>query len=421
MEKSSFAMAKFGLEGKEALPKRDCGFYVKYIFLFTSLIQFLIILGLVLFMVYGNAQAGTHTHLKVLEREVQERYNKYSIVSQRNTNLSRALNATIKEKQGLQGQLQKVKQDLEKCNSTQTPNPIPKLQEMLEMMFYHKMRLDECHTTLAHINISCNGDKAALRTQLDQTALAKKELEKNCRKSAESLSQARQEQERCQQELSSTQTLWESTRTNLDLLKDECRTLRTDVSYTFQRIKELLSPYACGSVQEQLNRLTQQTERLFLWQQDRETKYVGKSVCDMNLFQHRLNCSREKQALEKKLQETEKEVKGGQEEQKKLLGEKEQLGKELEEKSKAAAQAGYLRGQLNLCLNSKMGAFFDIPGLRAPAGGGTRLGPFPNTGSYVDALSQGIFRNLGKPSPEELQQLAQKMLEQYLAPQQSPR
>lgn len=74
MEKSSFAMAKFGLEAKEAMPKRDCGFYVKYIFLFTSLIQFLIILGLVLFMVYGNAQAGTDTHLKLLEEQVQSYY-----------------------------------------------------------------------------------------------------------------------------------------------------------------------------------------------------------------------------------------------------------------------------------------------------------------------------------------------------------
>ncbi|XP_071583887.1 plasmalemma vesicle-associated protein [Heliangelus exortis] len=418
MEKSSFAMAKFGLEGKEALPKRDCGFYVKYIFLFTSLIQFLIILGLVLFMVYGNAQAGTHTHLKVLEREVQERYNKYSLVSQRNTNLSRALNATIKEKQGLQGQLQKVKQDLEKCNSTQNPNPVPK--EMLEIMFYQKMSLDSCHATVTDINSTCNKDKAALRTQLEQRAQAEKELEQNCRKTNDTLSEARKEQKSCQQVLNDTRTLWESTRTNLGLLKDECRTLRSDVSYTFQRIKELLGPYTCGSVQEQLSWLTQQAERLFLWQQDRETKYVGKSVCDMNLFQSRLNCSREKQELEKKLRDSEKEVKGGEEERKKLLLEKEKLGKELEEKSKAAAQVGHLWGQLNLCLNSKMGAFFDIPGLRAPAGGGTRPGPFPNAGSYMDALSQGIFGNMGKPKPEELQQFAQKMLEQFLSPQKNP-
>lgn len=127
MEKSSYTMAKFGLEAKEAMPKRDCGFYVKYIFLFTSLIQFLIILGLVLFMVYGNAQAGTDTHLRLLEEQLQDRYNKIITLSGRNINLTRTLNATLKEKQGLQVLVQKVQRDLDKCNSTQAPNSIPKV------------------------------------------------------------------------------------------------------------------------------------------------------------------------------------------------------------------------------------------------------------------------------------------------------
>lgn len=127
MEKSSYSMAKFGLEAKEAMPKRDCGFYVKYIFLFTSLIQFLIILGLVLFMVYGNAQAGTDTHLRLLEAQLQDRYNKIITLSGRNLNLTRTLNATLKEKQALQVLAQKVQRDLEKCNSTQAANPIPKV------------------------------------------------------------------------------------------------------------------------------------------------------------------------------------------------------------------------------------------------------------------------------------------------------
>lgn len=127
MEKSRYAMAKFGLEAKEAMPKRDCGFYVKYIFLFTSLIQFLIILGLVLFMVYGNAQAGTDTHLRLLEEQLQDRYNKIITLSGRNMNLTRTLNATLKEKQGLQVLAQKVQRDLDKCNSTQGSNPIPKV------------------------------------------------------------------------------------------------------------------------------------------------------------------------------------------------------------------------------------------------------------------------------------------------------
>ncbi|NWH78092.1 PLVAP protein, partial [Piaya cayana] len=354
MEKSSFAMAKFGLEAKEAMPKRDCGFYVKYIFLFTSLIQFLIILGLVLFMVYGNAQAGTDTHLRLLEAQLQDRYGKIIALSGRNLNLTRTLNATIKEKQGLQALAQKVQRELDKCNSSQPLNPIPKLQEMMKIIFYQKTKLDECHMTISLINASCSADKATLRSQLDQTALAKKELEEKSRKAGDTLTQASQEKESCKQRLHATEADCEYTKANLDQQKRECSTLRTDMGFSFQRIKDLLSPYSCNIVHEELSRLTQRVEGLFLWQQDRETKYVGKNVCDVNLRQCQLNCSGEKQQLEKRLQDAEKQVKGGQEEKKKLLGEKEKLSKELEEKSKAAAQAGYFKEQLGICMGSKV-------------------------------------------------------------------
>ncbi|KAM9618953.1 plasmalemma vesicle-associated protein [Morphnus guianensis] len=413
MEKSSYAMAKFGLEAKEAMPKRDCGFYVKYIFLFTSLIQFLIILGLVLFMVYGNAQAGTDTHLRLLEEQLQDRYNKIITLSGRNMNLTRTLNATLKEKQGLQVLAQKVQRDLDKCNSTQGPNPIPKLQEMMKIIFYQKIKLDECHMTISVINASCSAEKALLRNQLDQTALAKKELEENCRKAGATLTKATQEQESCQRDLLNTRIACEPAKSNLDLLKHECRSLRSDMNYFFQRIKGLAVPYSCSDVNEQVTWLTQQTEGLFLWQQERETKYMGKSVCDMNMLQCRINCSREKQDLDKRLQDAEKQVKGNQEEKKKLLVEKEQLSKELEEKSKAAAQAGYLKDQLNICMGSKMDTFFDITGSRVLGSSGWP-GPFASTGSYADALrNQGIFGNMGKINVEEIQRTVQKIVEQY--------
>ncbi|NXJ33336.1 PLVAP protein, partial [Ciconia maguari] len=409
MEKSSYAMAKFGLEAKEAMPKRDCGFYVKYIFLFTSLIQFLIILGLVLFMVYGNAQAGTDTHLRLLEEQLQDRYNKIITLSGRNINLTRTLNATLKEKQGLQALAQKVQRDLDKCNSTQAPSSIPKVSPPLPGEGRRSpswVRGAATHPWV--LGDARSPEKALLRSQVDQTALTKKELEENCRKAGATLTKATQEQESCQRDLLTTRAVCESTKMNLDLQKHECSSLKSDVSYTFQRIKDMLRPYSCNDVHDQLAWLTQRAEALFLWQQERETKYVGKSVCDMNVLQCRINCSGEKQELEKRLQDVEKQVKGGQEEKKKLLAEKEQLGKELEEKSKAAAQAGYFKDQLNICMGSKMDAFFDITGSRSPGAGG-RLGPFTSTGSYADVLrNQGIFGNM-----EEIQRSVQKIMEQY--------
>ncbi|KAK2541874.1 Plvap [Columba livia] len=420
MEKSSYARAKFSLEPKEPMPKRDCGFYIKYIFLFTSLIQFLIILGLVLFMVYGNAQGGTDTHLRVLEEQLQDRFNKITILASRNMNLTRTLNATLKEKQGLQVLAQKVQRELEKCNSTQASNPLAKLQQMVMIISYQKRKLDECHMTISLINASCSAEKAQLRSQVDQSTLSKKDLEENCRKAGATLTKTTEEQKSCERELMTTKTVCESTKTNLELLKHECGSLRSDMSYSFQRIKDILSPYSCSTVHEQLNWLTQRTEGLFLWQQERETKYVGKSVCDMNLLQCRINCSGEKQELEKRLQDVEKQVEGGQEEKKKLLLEKEQLGKELEEKSKVAVQAGHLREQLSLCMGSKLDAFFDLTGSRVPLGSG-RSSPFVNTGSYADALqNQGIFGTMGKINAEEIQRTVQKIMEQYTSTLKNP-
>ncbi|NXX46512.1 PLVAP protein, partial [Tricholaema leucomelas] len=352
MEKSNYTMAKFGLETKEVMPKRDCGFYVKYIFLFTSLIQFLIILGLVLFMVYGNAQAGTDTHLRAMEEQVQNSYSKIIALSARNLNLTRTLNATLKDKQGLQVLLQKVQKDLDKCNSSQSPNP--KLQEIVKFTYLQKTKLDECYMTISVINASCNIEKAQVKSQLDQTTLTMKELEENTRRGGATLSQATQQLERCQQELLTARTNYESTKSQRDLLKDECRSLRSDMSYTFQRVKDTLNPYSCKDAHDLVNWLAQRTESFFLWQQERETKYVGKSVCDMYLHQCRVNCSRERQELEKRLQDAEKQIKGGQEERKKLVAEKEKLSKELKEKTNAATQAGYFKEQLNICLRSKV-------------------------------------------------------------------
>ncbi|XP_068776017.1 plasmalemma vesicle-associated protein [Struthio camelus] len=425
MDKSSYAMAKFGLEAKEAVPKRDCSFYMKYIFLFTSLIQFLIILGLVLFMVYGNAHAGTDTHLQLLERQMQDRYNKIITLSGRNANLTRALNATTKEKQGLQALVQKVQRELDKCNSSQPSHAKYELQEMMRIIFYQKTKLDECHMTISLINTSCHAEKAMLQSQQDQMALAKRESAESCAKAGAALSKVTRENEGCQRELLTTKTSCGTTRSQLELLKSECVSLQADVSYSLQRIKELLSPYSCGSAQEQLSWLTQRTEGLFLWQQERDTKYVGKTVCNMNVAQCQMNCSQDKQDLDKRLQDAEKQLQSSQEEKKKLAAAKEQLSKDLEEKSKAAAQATYLREQLNICMGSKMDAFFDVSGARVPGSPafGSRPGAFGKVGTYVnaDALhNQGIFGNMGKINVEEIQRSVQKIMEQYAPAPKNP-
>lgn len=116
MEKNPYTMAKLGLTAKENLrPKHNCCYYTRYFFLFLSLIQFLIILGLVLFMVYGNTQAGTEKHIQELESRVQERNAKVEGLEKKTGDLSRQLNASTGESRMLRQQLGKLNVSVKTC------------------------------------------------------------------------------------------------------------------------------------------------------------------------------------------------------------------------------------------------------------------------------------------------------------------
>lgn len=401
-------MAKFGLESKQAMPKQDCAFYMRYIFLFTSLIQFLIILGLVLFMVYGNAHAGTDKHVRLLDEQLQEHYHKIISLSGRNANLTRTLNATLKANQGLQGQLQKVQGQLEKCNSSQAPHGSPRLEDIRRTVLLQKTYLDNCYVTTKIINASCNAEKAQLQEQLNTAMQQKKELGQNSSKAAAALGKARQEQERCQQELKATGVLCDTTKAQLEHLKGERDTLRSNVLYNLRTMSISNKNFGCSQVEEQLRLLMHRIDELFSRQQKHESDYVGKSICDLTLQQCHLNCSHEKLELGRRLQEVQQQLRGGQEEQRKLLAEKERLSKELGEKSKAAAQANYFSEQLNLCMSTKVGTYYTAPQVPGSAVGSVRPVPFPS--SYADAL-----QNQDKIGMEDIQKMVQNMMEQYTA------
>ncbi|XP_041273124.1 plasmalemma vesicle-associated protein isoform X1 [Onychostruthus taczanowskii] len=411
MEKSSFAMAKFGLEHKEAMPKRDCGFYLKYIFLFTSLIQFLIILGLVLFMVYGNAQAGTDTHLRLLEEQVQSHYRKIVTLGATNANLSRALNATLKDKDKLQGMALKVQRELEKCNSSQTSSSIPQLRELL----FRQVRLTECQVITTLINTTCNAEKLQLQRQLDQASSSKKSLEDSGRQSQAELAKATRERDRCQQDLQSARTEGDLSRMELEVQKHRCSSLQSDVSEKILRISELAKQYQCKEAEKELGQIRDRVEGLLRRQQERDAHFVWRSSCELSVQQCRHNCSRDTQELHKRIQGLEKREKDGEEERKRVQAEKEKAGKELEEKRKeAVAMAESLRQQLGVCMGTKM-SHLDLPGSRVP-GSAARSGSFPGTGTYMELLKNTatLGTMAGMQNPAELQQMLQ-LMEQYTA------
>ncbi|XP_069818331.1 plasmalemma vesicle-associated protein [Dendropsophus ebraccatus] len=109
----NYAMAKFGLESKNILKTkhRGCWYYTKYFFFFLSIIQFLIILGLVLFMLYGNAHATTEGRLMSVENRYQnltidyawlngnysQLKSKYASLDKENQNCSKILYTVIRQ------------------------------------------------------------------------------------------------------------------------------------------------------------------------------------------------------------------------------------------------------------------------------------------------------------------------------------
>ncbi|XP_061594783.1 plasmalemma vesicle associated protein b [Cololabis saira] len=78
MYSSNYSRAKFGLEAKERLQKsrgKSCGYYMRIVFLFSSLIQSLIIVSLVLFLIYGQPEKSAQ---EKMVKELQLGYNRLS-------------------------------------------------------------------------------------------------------------------------------------------------------------------------------------------------------------------------------------------------------------------------------------------------------------------------------------------------------
>ncbi|XP_028259808.1 plasmalemma vesicle associated protein b [Parambassis ranga] len=115
MYSSSYSRAKFGLEAREPLHKpkgKSCGYYLKIIFFFSSLIQSLIIVSLVLFFIYGQPEKSAE------EKRVKELEMGFNRLSENNIQLRKEkaalgaqLGARTTEKGALEKDLAKLKTD----------------------------------------------------------------------------------------------------------------------------------------------------------------------------------------------------------------------------------------------------------------------------------------------------------------------
>ncbi|CAH6779773.1 Plvap [Phodopus roborovskii] len=99
-------------------PARGCWYYLRYFFLFVSLIQFLIILGLVLFMIYGNVHATTEASLKATEIRADNLYSQVMGLSAAQANLTKQLNISLHAKDTVMQLLLNARRELERINAS---------------------------------------------------------------------------------------------------------------------------------------------------------------------------------------------------------------------------------------------------------------------------------------------------------------
>ncbi|XP_029904967.1 plasmalemma vesicle associated protein b [Myripristis murdjan] len=121
MYSSSYSRAKFGLDAREPLHKpkgKSCGYYMRIVFFFSSLIQSLIIISLVLFLIYGQPEKTAE------EKRVKELELNFNKLSENNIKLRKEkgelgaqLGARTAEKAALEKELEKVKTE---ANTTVT-------------------------------------------------------------------------------------------------------------------------------------------------------------------------------------------------------------------------------------------------------------------------------------------------------------
>ncbi|MEQ2182416.1 hypothetical protein GOODEAATRI_022071 [Goodea atripinnis] len=113
MYSSSYSRARLGPESRQPLYRnkgKSCGYYMRIVFFFSSLIQSLIIVSLVLFLIYGQPEKSAE------EKRVEELEQGFNKLSKNNIDLRKEkgelgaqLAARTAEKAGLEKEMTKQK------------------------------------------------------------------------------------------------------------------------------------------------------------------------------------------------------------------------------------------------------------------------------------------------------------------------
>uniref|UniRef100_A0A8C3WXK3 Plasmalemma vesicle associated protein n=1 Tax=Catagonus wagneri TaxID=51154 RepID=A0A8C3WXK3_9CETA len=137
---------------------RGCWYYLRYFFLFVSLIQFLIILGLVLFMIYGNVHVSTESNLQATERRADGLYGQVVGLTASQANLSKELNLTTRAKDAIMQMLLSARREQDRINSSFRQCQADRVMHLNNQQYMAAIILNEkqCQEQLKEMNKSCN-------------------------------------------------------------------------------------------------------------------------------------------------------------------------------------------------------------------------------------------------------------------------
>ncbi|XP_008578783.1 PREDICTED: plasmalemma vesicle-associated protein [Galeopterus variegatus] len=221
------AMEHRGSYARAGGGSRGCWYYLRYFFLFVSLIQFLIILGLVLFMVYGNVHMSTESNLQATERRAEGLYSQVVALSASQVNLSKELNLTTRAKDSIMQMLLSARRDLDRINASFRQCQGDRVIYMNNQRYMAAIILSEkqCQEQLKETNKSCDalllmlGQKAkTLEVELDKEkavctkdkeglALSKRVVEDQLAECGKVREQMRQERQLAEEQLQKVQAL----------------------------------------------------------------------------------------------------------------------------------------------------------------------------------------------------------------------
>ncbi|XP_027990136.2 plasmalemma vesicle-associated protein [Eptesicus fuscus] len=374
---------------------RGCWYYLRYFFLFISLIQFLIILGLVLFMVYGNVHVGTESNLRDTERRAEGLYNQVVGLSASQANLTKELNLTARAKDAIMQMLLGSRRDLDRINASFRQCQADRMVYMNNQKYMAAIILSEkqCQEQLKETNKSCNAllfalnqktkmlevevakEKAVCTKDKEGLGLSKRLVDEQLADCNKALEQQQQERQMAKNHLQKVQNLC----TQLDKDKFEAdlrnlwrdsiipRTLET-LSYSayhpigevasVRRMCDHMPTLMSTKVEELAQRLRVDIQRVAQENADLQRQKLEAEQVLRASQMAKEKVEKEAQAREAKLQaECAKQTQLALEEKAALRKERDNLAKELEEKKREAEQLkmqlAVSNSALDTCIKAK--------------------------------------------------------------------